>query len=56
MDERNRNEAVTELSDLLSAILRGGLNGTSVESLLADLCAWGGAALMTWGAVESSAL
>jgi len=31
--------AVTELSDLLFAIFRGGLNGTNVESLLADLCA-----------------
>lgn len=44
--------AVTELSDLLFAIFRGGLNGQDIESLLADLCAWGGAALMTWGAIQ----
>jgi hypothetical protein len=44
--------AVTEFSDLLFGILRGGLNGANIVSLLADLCAWGGAVLMTWGAIE----
>jgi hypothetical protein len=44
--------AVTEFSDFLFAIFRGGLNGQDMVSLLADLCAWGGAVLMTWGAIE----
>jgi hypothetical protein len=44
--------AVSEFSDFLFAIFRGGLNGADATSLLADLSAWGGAVLMTWGLIE----
>jgi hypothetical protein len=40
----------TEFSDFLFALTRGGLTGADAEQLLADLCAWGGAAIMAWGA------
>ncbi len=42
----------TEFSDFLFAIAGGGLGNADAESLLADLCAWGGAAIMAAGAVE----
>jgi len=44
--------AVTEFSDFLFAIFRGGLSGAGAMDLLSDLCAWVGAGLMSWGAIE----
>jgi hypothetical protein len=43
---------VTEFSDLLAAIAGGQLTSETGVSLLSELCAWVGAAIMAWGAID----